>query len=60
MFRSDAGGVLRLPMYERLLILEPDAAQANRLGATWVTIANAVGLVLGGGVAVALIAALTS
>ena len=47
-------------MYERLLILEPDAAQANRLGATWVTIANAVGLVLGGGVAVALIAALTS
>ena len=45
-------------MYERLLILEPDKGQARRLGLTWVTVANAVGLVLGGGVAVALLAAL--
>jgi hypothetical protein len=45
-------------MYERLLILEPDNAQARRLGGRWVTVANAVGLVLGGGVAVALLIAL--
>ena len=45
-------------MYERLLILEPDRAQARRLGGTWVTVANVVGLALGGGVAAALIAAL--
>ncbi len=47
-------------MNERLLILEPDPAQANRLGTAWVMIANAAGLVLGGGVAVTLIVALTS
>jgi hypothetical protein len=46
-------------MYERLLILEPDSAQARRLGGAWVTVANVVGLALGGGVAAALIAALT-
>ncbi|MGI9020828.1 MAG: hypothetical protein ACR2G3_08990 [Solirubrobacterales bacterium] len=46
-------------MYERLLIVEPDDAQADRLGGAWITVANAVGLALGGGVAVALIAALT-
>ena len=44
-------------MYERLLILEPDSAQAKRLGG-WVTIANVVGLALGGAVAVVLIAML--
>jgi hypothetical protein len=44
-------------MYERLLILEPDRAQAKRLGG-WVMVANAIGLAIGGGVAVALIAAL--
>lgn len=46
-------------MHERLLILEPDAAQANRLGGVWVAAANIAGLALGGGVAAALIAALT-
>ena len=46
-------------MYERLLILEPDQAQARRLGSAWVMAANAIGLALGGGVAIALIAALT-
>lgn len=46
-------------MHERLLILEPDRWQASRLGGAWVTVANVVGLALGGGVAVALIAALT-
>jgi hypothetical protein len=44
-------------MYERLLILEPDSAQAKRLGG-WVTVANVIGLALGGGVAAALIAML--
>jgi hypothetical protein len=42
-----------------LLILEPDPAQADRLGGAWVTAANVVGLALGSGVAAALIAALT-
>jgi hypothetical protein len=46
-------------MYERLLILEPDTQQANRLGGAWITIANLAGLALGAGVAFALIAALT-
>jgi hypothetical protein len=46
-------------MYERLLILEPDRAQAKRLGITRVMVANAIGLALGAGVAVLLIAALT-
>ena len=46
-------------MYERLLILEPDNAQARRLGGAWITLANLVGLALGVGVAVALITALT-
>jgi hypothetical protein len=45
-------------MYERLLILEPDSAQASRLGGAWVTAANVIGLVVGGGIAAALIAAL--
>jgi hypothetical protein len=46
-------------MHERLLILAPDAAQASRLGKAWVTVANVLGLAVGGGVAVALITALT-
>jgi hypothetical protein len=46
-------------MYERLLILEPDHAQANRLGGAWVTVANFAGLALGVAVAVALLIALT-
>jgi hypothetical protein len=45
-------------MNERLLILAPDSAQTKRLGDGWVTVANLVGLALGGGVAAALIAAL--
>ena len=46
-------------MYERLLILEPDTAQARRLGGRWVTAANAVGLLVGCAVAIALLIALT-
>jgi hypothetical protein len=45
-------------MYERLLILAPDDRDAKRLGAGRVTLANAIGLALGGLVAVILIAAL--
>jgi hypothetical protein len=45
-------------MYERLLILAPDDREAKRLGAARVTVANAIGLALGGGVAAVLIAAL--
>ncbi len=46
-------------MYEHLLILEPDSAQADRLGGAWVTVANLAGLLLGGGAAAALLAVLT-
>jgi hypothetical protein len=46
-------------MNERLLILTPDVPQAQRLGETRVKLANVLGLVLGGGVAIALIALLT-
>jgi hypothetical protein len=42
-----------------MLILEPDQAQAKRLGDAWVMAANLVGLAVGGGVAAVLIAALT-
>lgn len=44
----------------RLLILAPDSWMAKRLGNGWVTIANLVGLALGGAVAIVLIAALVS
>jgi hypothetical protein len=47
-------------MYERLLILEPDSAQASRLGLTSVALANVAGLLVGLVVAIALIAALTA
>jgi hypothetical protein len=46
-------------MDERLLILAPDVPQAKRLGEARVKLANALGLVVGGGVAIALIALLT-
>jgi len=47
-------------MRERLLILEPDQAQASRLGEARVALANFVGLALGGIVAIVLIVALTA
>jgi hypothetical protein len=47
-------------MHEHLLILEPDSAQAKRLGEAWVTIANLVGLTVGVAVAIALIVALAA
>jgi hypothetical protein len=46
-------------MDERLLILAPDLPQRKRLGETRVGLANVVGLLVGGGVAVALIELLT-
>jgi len=46
-------------MHERLLILDAEPNQAWRLGRSWVTVANVAGLVLGAGVAVALITVLT-
>jgi len=51
--------VLFRPMYERLLILKPDQAQASRLGGARVTLANAGGLLVGLIVAISLILALT-
>jgi hypothetical protein len=45
-------------MDERLLILSPDLPQVKRLGETWIKFANVLGLVVGGGVAIALIALL--
>lgn len=47
-------------MHERLLILAPDQGMAKRLGNGWVTLANLLGLALGGLVAVVLIAALVA
>lgn len=46
-------------MYERLLILQPDQAQASRLGGSRVGLANAAGLLLGILVAIVLILMLT-
>jgi hypothetical protein len=45
-------------MNERLLILSPDLPQVKRLGEARVKLANMLGLVVGGGVAIALIALL--
>jgi hypothetical protein len=45
-------------MDQRLLILAPDSGMTRRLGSRWVTLANLIGLALGGVVAVLLIAAL--
>jgi hypothetical protein len=46
-------------MDERLLILAPDLPQRKRLGDALVGLANALGLVVGGAIAIALIALLT-
>jgi hypothetical protein len=46
-------------MDERLLILAPDLPQRKRLGEARVGLANAVGLLVGGGVAIVLIELLT-
>jgi hypothetical protein len=46
-------------MNERLLILAPDLPQRKRLGEVRVGLANVLGLVFGGGVAIALITLLT-
>jgi tetrahydromethanopterin S-methyltransferase subunit F len=47
-------------MYERLLILQPDQAQASRLGEGRVTLANLAGLFAGLVVAIVLIAVVTA
>lgn len=45
------------PMYERLLILQPDRTVHARLGEGRVTLANLAGLLVGLAVAIVLIAA---